>query len=96
MKRLVLLVSLALAGCASSSGVVRLGSDQFFISKQAATGFTGMSALRAEALQEAYAECSKYGKSVDVVSTDEAQPPYILGNYPRVDITFRCVIEVPG
>jgi hypothetical protein len=70
-----------------------MGGDQFFVSKQAATGFTGMANLRAEVLQEAYVECSKTGRAVEVVNTAESHPPYLLGNYPRVDITFRCVAE---
>jgi hypothetical protein len=81
-----------LSGCASDSGVVRLGENSFTISKQAATGFSGMGNLRADALQEAAAQCaSDGGKSVQIINTRESQPPYVLGNFPRIDIDFRCV-----
>ncbi len=92
-KIFVVLVALTLSGCASNSGVVQMGSDTYFISKQAATGFTGLGSLRGDAMREAYAQCSKAGKSVKVTDTVDSKPPYLLGNFPRVDITFRCVSE---
>ena len=43
----VLIVGMALlmVGCAANSGIVPIGNDTFFISKQAATGFTGLGTL---------------------------------------------------
>jgi len=70
-----------------------MGPDTYMVSKQAATGFSGLGNLKAGALREAYAQCSKTSQSVDVLSDNESHPPYIFGNYPRVDITFRCVSE---
>ncbi len=93
IKLCVVIVLLTLAGCASNSGVVQMGSDNYFISKQAASGFTGLGSLRGDAMRDAYAQCSKSGKSVQVTNTSESKPPYLLGNFPRVDITFRCVRE---
>jgi hypothetical protein len=89
----VAIVAILLSACASNSGVVRMGNDTFFISKQAATGFTGLGSLRGDAMREAYAQCSQAGKSVEVTNTDQSNPPYLLGNFPRVDITFRCVTK---
>ncbi|HJY06950.1 MAG TPA: hypothetical protein VJ323_11595 [Bryobacteraceae bacterium] len=45
-------------------------------------------------MRDAYSQCSKTGKSVEVTNTDQSNPPYLLGNFPRVDITFRCVTKV--
>lgn len=87
------LVLALLSSCASNSGVVQMGSDTYFISKQAATGFTGLGTLRGDAMREAYGQCSKAGKSVEVTDTSESKPPYLLGNFPRIDITFRCVAK---
>ena len=89
----VALFAVVASGCASNSGVVQMGSDTYFISKQAATGFTGLGSLRGDAMREAYAQCSKSGKSVQVTDTQDSKPPYLLGNFPRVDITFRCVAQ---
>lgn len=90
---IVAFVAVLLSACASNSGVVRMGDNTYFISKQAATGFTGLGSLRGDAMREAYAQCSQTGKSVEVTNTDQSHPPYLFGNFPRVDITFRCVTK---
>ncbi|KAB7770602.1 hypothetical protein CKY51_04435 [Xanthomonas maliensis] len=87
------MVALTVSACASDSGVVQTGKDTYIITKQAATGFSGLGNLKSDAMREAYAQCSKNGKSVQVVDSQETKPPYLLGNYPRVDITFRCVAD---
>jgi hypothetical protein len=81
------------SACASNSGVVQTGKDTYIISKQAATGFTGLGTLKADAMKEAYGQCAKTGQSVKVVDSQESKPPFVLGNFPRVDVTFRCVAE---
>lgn len=80
-----------LVGCASNSGVVAMGSDSYFVSRQAATGFTGMGTLKAEAIGEAGQFCGAKGRSMEMVSENDAQPPFILGNFPKTEIKFRCV-----
>jgi hypothetical protein len=89
----VVVLAMLLAGCAADSGVVRMGPDTYMVSKQAATGFSGLGSLKADALREAYAQCSQTGQGVQVVSDQESHPPFIFGNYPRVDLTFRCVSQ---
>jgi hypothetical protein len=81
---------LLIAGCATNSGVVSISPDTYVVSRQAATGFAGMGSLRVEALQEASAACTKQGRAMRVVSERETAPPYVLGNYPRIDVTFAC------
>ena len=92
MNKLIVSVTIAflLSGCASNSGVVRTGKNSFVITKQAATGFSGIGSLKAEVLKEAYEQCSKTGQSVKVIDSEESKPPYILGNYPRIELTFSC------
>ena len=95
MKSLALaaIITLLVSACASDSGVVQTGTDTYIITKQAATGFSGLGNLKSDAMKEAYGRCSQTGKSVEVVDSQETKPPYLLGNYPRVDITFRCVAQ---
>jgi len=93
MKYLLTAVVFVLIGCASNSGIVPMGNDTYMVSRQAATGFTGMGTLKAEAMREAYQQCQKSGKSVEVVETIDAKPPYILGNFPKTEIRFKCVKE---
>lgn len=82
---------LILAGCASNSGVVPIGPDTFMISRQAATGFTGLGTLKAEAFREANQYCVSQRKHMRVVNTSESSPPYIFGHFPRSEIQFMCL-----
>lgn len=87
--RLIAFASIALlASCAAQSRVVDTGGGSYFVSRQAASGFSGMGNLRADALAEAAQTCG--GREVQIISERETPPPYLLGNYPRIDITFRC------
>ena len=91
MKKIIIAGVIFLAGCASNSGVLPIGQDTFMVSRQAATGFSGSGTLKAEAFQEASQYCAKLGKSLQVISTHEASPPYILGNFPKAEIQFMCL-----
>ena len=91
MKKIIIAGAIFLAGCASNSGVLPIGQDTFMVSRQAATGFSGSGTLKAEAFQEASQYCAKLGKSLQVISTHEASPPYILGNFPKAEIQFMCL-----
>jgi hypothetical protein len=84
-------VFVVLTGCASHTGVVPMGKDTFMISKQQATGFPGLGNMKAEIISEGSSYCRAQNKEFQIVSTNETQPPYILGNYPRSEITFTCV-----
>ena len=93
MKKLSWLLVIFAVGCASNSGVIPMGSDTYLVSRQAATGFTGMGTLKAEAMKEAYEQCQNMGKSVQVLEAIDAKPPYIFGNFPKTEIRFKCVAE---
>ena len=82
---------LILSGCAANSGVIPIGKDTYMVSRQAATGFSGSGTLKAEAFQEANLFCRNQSKEVQVISTNEAAPPYILGNFPKAEIQFLCL-----
>lgn len=91
MKHKALMLTLLLTGCAQNSGIIPMGNDTYMVSRQAATGFTGMGTLKAEAMKEAYAQCQLSGKSVKVIETIDAKPPFILGNFPKTEIRFMCI-----
>ncbi len=73
-----------------------MGPDTYFVSRQAATGFTGAGSLKADAMAEAGRFCTKRGETVQVVNVTESHPPYILTNFPRAELEFRCTKEVPS
>lgn len=80
-----------LTACAAHSGVVPLGDGMYMVSRQAATGFSGSGTLKAEALTEANQFCMAQKKTLSVMNTTEARPPYILGNFPKAEVHFTCV-----
>jgi hypothetical protein len=93
MKKILVFTVLVIAGCAANSGVISMGADTFLVSRQAATGFSGSSTLKAEALQEANQYCQIQRKTIEVVNMSETQPPFILGNYPKAEVQFRCLAK---
>ena len=91
MKVMYCVLAILLAGCASNSGVVPIGQDTFMVSRQAATGFSGLGDLKGEAFREANQYCLDQTKSMQVLHTSESSPPYIFGNFPKAVIQFRCL-----
>lgn len=80
-----------MVGCATNSGVVPSGAASYMISRQAATGFSGMGNLKADALREAGAYCTRQHKTAQLVSASESTPPFVLGNFSKAEIEFKCI-----
>lgn len=80
-----------LSACASYSGIQSTGADSYFVSRQAATGFHGLGSMRADLYAEGAHHCAQQGKEFRLLKSEETKPPYILGNYPRVEIHFACL-----
>ena len=88
----IAVISLGVIACASHTGIVQMGKDTYMVAKQQATGFPGLGNMKAEIIGEASQYCSNLGKELQIVSTQETQPPYILGNYPRSEFQFMCLV----
>lgn len=82
-----------ISGCAANSGIIPMGNNTYMVSRQAATGFSGMGTLKAEAMKEAYSQCIQSQKAVKIIEEIDAKPPFILGNYPKTEIKFKCIAE---
>jgi hypothetical protein len=80
-----------LIGCASDPGVAPVGPDTYLITRQAATGFSGLGSLKVRALREAGSYCAQRGREMQVRSVQDTKPPYIFTNYPRTEIEFSCI-----
>ena len=93
MRFVCLVLPILLSSCAQNSGIVSMGDGSYMVSRQAATGFTGMGTLKADALKEAFQQCLQENKSVEVTRTIDAQPPFILGNFPKTEVFFSCVAK---
>lgn len=96
MKISVYLALPLVAGCAAHSGIAPIGPDTYMVSRQAATWFSGSGTLKAEALREANQHCVGQNKVLQVVNTIEAQPPFILGNFPKAEVQFMCLDANPN
>lgn len=85
---------------AFSPGPVLMGNhyppgDIYRVSQQGSTGFTSIASLREEVEARASTFCVRQGKSMVVLGEKISQPPYILGNFPRIEIVFACIAK-PG
>ncbi|MEK6787940.1 MAG: hypothetical protein AABY68_03205 [Pseudomonadota bacterium] len=93
MKPYAIALTALLAGCASHSGIVPMSQGKFMITKQTGNAFLGIGSLKAEVVQEAVSFCGAMDKDMSQVAYDESKPPFILGNYPRVELQFSCVVK---
>lgn len=67
-----------------------LGSTEYRLFNQGATGFVSVEANRVEAESRAKQFCKDAGKQYRLLRQTKSVPPHILGNYPRVEIIFEC------
>ena len=67
------------------------GNEAYRVFIQGATGFVSMQSVRDDAEQRAKEFCDRKGKAMESIRETTATPPYILGNFPRVEIVFDCV-----
>ena len=66
-------------------------SQIYRIYEQGATGFVPMASVRETAEKRAEEFCARQGKGILVLGEQMSHPPYILGNFPRIEIVFACV-----
>jgi hypothetical protein len=71
------------------------GAESLRVFSQGGTGFVSLASVREDAEQRATAFCERKGKTYNPLSETRSTPPYILGNFPRIEIVFDC-IEKPG
>lgn len=70
----------------------KIEGERYRIYHRASTGFSGTGGIRRTATQRANRFCQDLGKKrMLTVSEHTAAPPYILGNFPRIEIIFVCV-----
>jgi hypothetical protein len=67
------------------------GNPQYRVFSEGATGFVSISSVRKDAETRADAFCGRKGKIMNSLAETVATPPYILGNFPRIEIIFECI-----
>jgi hypothetical protein len=63
---------------------------------RASSGFNSMDGLRQDVENRASDFCERQGKSMLVLGEKSSQPPYILGNFPRIELVFGAVDKPKG
>lgn len=89
MNKFIVLGLLVLSGCASTSGVFKSGPDTFTVTATASPGAGGSAKAKGSAYAEAAQECSRQGRTVEVV-TEKASAPTWTDGMHTVDLVFRC------
>ncbi len=74
-----------------ATGAGMPGNEAYRVFVQGATGFVSMQSVRDDAEQRAHQFCERKGEEMQSLSETTAKPPYILGNFPRIEIVFDCV-----
>ncbi len=67
------------------------GEESYRLFQQAATGFVSMQSVRSVVEQRATAHCDRKGKAMHGLVEKASTPPYILGNFPKLELVFECV-----
>jgi hypothetical protein len=71
------------------------GREAYRVFQQGATGFVSIQSVRDDAEQRANDFCKrKTGGVMESMQETTANPPFILGNFSRIEIVFDCVPNV--
>lgn len=66
-------------------------SDMYRAYRKASTGFTTMTKTQKKLEKSIRSFAKSKGKSFIILGSQFAKPPYILGNYPRMEIIFVLI-----
>lgn len=66
-------------------------SSIYRVFQQGSTGFTSIETLREDVEARATTFCERQGKGMIVLGERISPPPYILGNFPRIEIVFAAI-----
>ena len=66
------------------------GTPSFRVFCQGSTGFASFESVREDAERRAVSFCKRKGKVMNALSETRAKPPFVLGNFPRIEIVFEC------
>ena len=67
------------------------GATAYRVFEKGGSGFVSMASVRETAEQRATEFCDRKGKQWESLTETTASPPYILGNFPRIEIVFDCI-----
>lgn len=66
-------------------------SEQYRVFEQSATGYGSIPEARDQAMPRVVTFCRSKNREPKILKEETSVPPHILGNFPRIEITFVCV-----
>ena len=91
MNRIIPITLFLLAGCASTTGVVSAGKDQYMISREDNGPASSLGAIKAQVFQEAGAFCAGQGKTMEIIRENDV--PRSFGQFPQTSLQFKCISQ---
>ncbi len=87
----VLIFSVLLFGCATSTGVIPAGPDTYTITTD--TGVAGEGEIKIRAIQDAKAYCASSGKKLRTVRppSRSSRKNFVGRKFPTYNLTFKCL-----
>ena len=88
----VLIFSVLLFGCATSTGVIPAGPDTYTITTDSKVG-VGVAVIKKRAIQDAKAYCASSGKKMRTVRPPRlsSRKNFVGRKIPTYNLTFRCL-----
>jgi hypothetical protein len=89
----LILVAIGLSACnTTTTGTPTLaGQDKYIVTSMGNLFPTGHEPVLEDAIKKGAALCKRQGKSIEVTDTYQNSGPYVMGNYPKATVTFKCV-----
>ena len=69
------------------------GEESYRVFEQGRTGMVSPQSMRSGAEDKARAYCNGKGRAMHGLVETAARPPYIEGNFPRVELIFECLAK---
>jgi len=88
MKAYKLFLVVVLSGCASTTGVIPTGANQFMVSREDNGPAASLGNLKAATMKDASAHCAAQGKTMQILR--ETDTPRSLGQFPQTTLHFSC------
>jgi hypothetical protein len=66
-------------------------NDIYTLYQRAASGFESIESIRSQVERRAEIFANRQNKSIVVLGENISEPPYILGNFPRIQIVFALI-----
>lgn len=90
MKR-TLLLTLALAGCATNPGIVPAGGDTYRLARSGYGLGETQANVMAKILKEGADHCAAQARTFEPISSDSR--PAWPGHFPEAELVFRCTTK---